>query len=211
MKTYNGDVKITAGNQQEWEKTLLGVKKILGYVIAEQGASITLPVDVKKYGEPDYDLSLSINLKSELKSEFSAEGYLWADGIITELLSKRRSGKILFYKTKTLGMGKVIYVAQKGDMFSHGETPKQAAHDLRYKLNGNRDTSEYKKWTLDTVKPVAEIIQSYRIITGACEIGTRQWCEGKKLPAKVSIKVAIRLTREAYAGAKFAAFFRETK
>jgi len=92
------------------------------------------------------------------------------------------------------------------EVFSHGETPKKAAHDLRYKL-GDRDTTKYKKWTLESVKPIEEVIQAYRVITGACEAGTKQWCEGRKLPAKVSIKVAVRMTREAYGGRQFAAFF----
>ena len=91
-------------------------------------------------------------------------------------------------------------------MFSHGDTIKKASHDLRYKL-ADRDTTKYAKWTLESVHPIAAVIGAYRAITGACESGTKGFCEGKTLPAKLSIKLAIRLTKGAYGSDKFAEFF----
>ena len=101
----------------------------------------------------------------------------------------------------------MLYVVQRGEIFSHGDTIKKASHDLRYKLT-DRNTEKYKKWTLDSVHPIADMIGAYRAITGACEDGTKQWCEGKKFPARLSVKVAIRATRGAYGADKFASFFK---
>lgn len=147
-------------------------------------------------------------ISAKVRSSFAKHGYLFADNILSRIISKRKQGKISVFKTSKIGNRKsIVYVVQSREVFSHGETVKQAIHDLRYKLDGNRDTSRYAKWKLDSVHPIADLIAAYRCITGACETGTRQWCEGKTLPAKVSVKVAIRLTREAYRGRVFAAFF----
>jgi hypothetical protein len=102
---------------------------------------------------------------------------------------------------------KTIFVVQKGEIFSHGETVKQAVHDLRYKLS-DRDTTKYKDWTIDTIKPLEQVIASYMCITGACSTGTKMFCEGKTLPEKLSIKKAIELTKGAYRSEQFANFFK---
>ena len=121
-------------------------------------------------------------------------------------------GKIIVYKTRKIGnKDKIIYVVQKGDIYSHGETVEQAIHGLRYKLDGNRDTTKYKVWTLESVHPIADIIGAYRAITGACETGTKMFCEGKDIPEKMSIKKAIELTNGAYKSKEFAAFFKGGK
>jgi hypothetical protein len=101
-------------------------------------------------------------------------------------------------------------VVQRGNIFSHGDTAEKAIQDLRYKL-ADRDTTKYKKWKLDSVHPLADMIQAYRAITGACEAGTKQWCEGKKFPAKLSVNVAIRATKGAYRAEQFAAFFKKSQ
>jgi hypothetical protein len=53
------------------------------------------------------------------------------------------------------------------------------------------------------------VIQSYRAITGACEVGTKQFCNGKELPTKMSVKEAIEATKGAWGGDKFKAFFKK--
>jgi hypothetical protein len=95
-------------------------------------------------------------------------------------------------------------------MFSHGETVKQAVHDLRYKME-SRDTTKYKGWTVESIHDIARIIGCYRAITGACESGTKMFCEGKELPEKMSIKQAIEKTKGAYKSEMFKAFFKGGK
>ena len=130
-----------------------------------------------------------------------------ADNILSRIVSKRKAGEVIIWKTNPIGRRvKVVYVAQRGELYAHGETPREAAHDLRFKIS-DRDTTFCAKWKPESVHTSEELIHAYRAITGACAEGTRGWCEGKKLPALMSVKVAIRLTRGAYQAGKFAEFF----
>lgn len=196
-----------------------GVKRITGSVIVYSSAKLTAEKLTEVGGYVDVSGSAKCKMPPKEKigrnpkpirpisDKFASKGYLFADNILSRIVSKCKSGKVVIHKTICIGnRRKVLYVAQRGNLYAHGYTPKKAAHDLRYKL-ADRDTTKYKSWTLATVKPVEEVIAAYRAITGACEAGTKAWCEGKKLPAKVSVKVAIRLTRGAYGAEKFKEFF----
>jgi len=92
--------------------------------------------------------------------------YISADGIFTEVLSKK--GNV--YKVKKLNDPKEFYLVSDGQSFhSHGDTLKQAKEDLRFKMIADKLKKEpIKKDTIITV-------QYYRIITGACEAGVKNW------------------------------------
>jgi hypothetical protein len=151
---------------------------------------------------------LNARILKAVHNKYLNKGYLLADNILSRIISKKKSGKIVIYRTRKIGSSdKIIFVAQKGELFSHGETVKQAIHDLRYKLDGNRDTTKYKGWTLDSCHSVADLIGAYRVITGACETGAKMFCESKDLPEKMTVKLAIELTKGAYQAGKFAEFF----
>jgi hypothetical protein len=76
-----------------------------------------------------------------------------------------------------------------------------------YKLS-SRDTSAFERWTLGKTVSLADAIKSYRAITGACEGGTRGFCERLgKLPDKLTISKAIELTKGQYGAEVFAKFF----
>ena len=71
--------------------------------------------------------------------------------------------------------------------YSHGKTIAEARSALIYKLS-SRDTTEFKKWTTKTTVTLADAIRSYRAITGACEAGTRHFCEQSgNLPDNLTI------------------------
>ena len=101
---------------------------------------------------------------------------------------------------------KKAYIAKDGCMFAHGETLKDARNSLLYKLS-DRDTSPFKEWKLDDVKTKKELIRAYRAITGACEFGTRHFCESVKLPNKATIAEAIKITHGQYGSERFEQFF----
>ena len=237
MKTYNGNVEITKENQAEWMKTLKGVNKISGYLYvygtAQLPALTEVGGDLYVYGtaqltaltevggylrvdgtahmdekcESNIGPSVRKRILTKLGESFRRKGYLFADNILSRIVSKRKAGEIVVYKTTKIGnRDKVIYVVQRGEVYSHGETVKQAIHDLRYKLS-DRDTTFCAKWTLTSIHPIADIIRSYRCITGACETGTKGFCEGKELPAKLSTKAAIKATEGQYGAREFAKFF----
>jgi hypothetical protein len=149
-----------------------------------------------------------VDIKSKVMTAFTSRGYLLSDKILSKIISKKKAGKIVLWKTLKIGTQKILYVAQKGEMFSHGETVKKAVHDLRYKLT-DRDTAKYNGWTLSSVHDIASIIGCYRAVTGACEAGTKGFCKGKDLPAKMSVKEAIEKTKGEYGNNEFAKFFKK--
>ena len=215
---YEGNVEVTKKNEKEWAGKLAKITKITGYVRAYNG-SISAPLLKEVGGDVRADNGSKLELPkvvgknpTPIRNTFLKKGYLLADNILSRIVSKKKSGEVTIYRTRKIGIRtKTIFVAQKGELFSHGETVKQAIHDLRYKLDGNRDTSEYKGWTVDSQHSVTDLIGAYRTITGACEFGVRDFCEGKDIPEKMSVSKAIELTRGAYRAEVFAAFFKGEK
>ena len=139
-------------------------------------------------------------------SAFLKKGYLFADGVLTKIASKKKRGEVTVYKTSKIGTEKIVYVVQVGDVFSHGDTVKQAKADIIYKI-GSRDTAFCSSWKLTDRKTKAELIAAYRAITGACFAGTRMFCEGRRLPEILTISEAIATTAGQYGAEKFKKFF----
>ena len=99
------------------------------------------------------------------------------------------------------------YIAKDGDgNFAHGQKLRDARESLIYKI-GMRDTSVYESWKLTDIKTKSELIRAYRVITGACEFGTRQFCNGRNLPDKATVKQAIEITSGQYGADRFKQFF----
>ena len=75
-----------------------------------------------------------------------------------------------------------------------------------------RDKSEYKDLTLDSELMFDEAVACYRVITGACKLGTNDYLE-HRLPEphkeKYSIKEIIELTQNEYGGNTFREFFKK--
>lgn len=137
------------------------------------------------------------------------KGYLYADGILEKIVSRKTKGDIEIFKTRKIGSKKESFVVKRGTTFSHGETIKQALEDLQYKIS-DRDTTEYKKWTLETQVTKAEMIAAYRKITGACSSGVKSFVEsqGEKIKNKMTVAEVIALTRSSYGGNEFERFFK---
>ena len=144
------------------------------------------------------------------------DGYYYKDGkkqykaiIADDILSQVISHKGNVYKVKNYGETEITYLVQDGDVYSHGKTLKEAKESLIYKLS-NRDTSRYKDYTLGTKVSKKEAIQMYRVITGACEQGTRMFVEHlDKVPRNLTVKKIIELTKEQYGNSTFRKFFGE--
>jgi hypothetical protein len=133
-------------------------------------------------------------------------GIVKADGITQRLVSKKKLGTIESYEVENY-FGEKSFVVKKGEAFSHGKTIKEAKESLKYKIY-SRDTSAFKMWKLTDTKKLSEIIGAYRAITGACEFGVRDFCQSRKLPAKMTIKKAIETTKGKYGNEQFASFFK---
>jgi hypothetical protein len=91
--------------------------------------------------------------------------YIKADGIFTEVLSKK--GNI--YTVKKINDAKIFYLVTNGNYHAHGYTIAQAKEDLRLKKISEKLKKEpIKEDTIIT-------IQYYRIVTGACQSGVDNW------------------------------------
>ena len=98
------------------------------------------------------------------------------DGSTMLILSERQTGEYTIYHAAYFGGGdldklKRCYVARQGEQYAHGSTVEKAMRDVRFKA---------MEHDFDEDELVAEIkargtvlIEDFRLITGACEEGTR--------------------------------------
>ena len=133
--------------------------------------------------------------------------YIKADGIFS--LVDSHHGNV--YRVHKLGgEDRPFYLVTDGENnWAHGDTLEEAKADLIYKIS-DRGTSVYKNLSLDDTLSYEDAIAAYRIITGACSAGTRDFLENR-LPSphkdKYSIREIIKLTAVEYGREKFEKFF----
>ncbi len=115
------------------------------------------------------------------------------------------------WRVHQLGESKQAYIVTDGENhYAHGDTLDEARKDLVYKIC-DRDKSEYEHLTLSSELTYNEAIECYRVITGACSAGTRQFCE-KILTVKkdkYTVREIAELTRGQYGHEKFVDFFND--
>ena len=139
--------------------------------------------------------------------EWNGKRYIKADGMFTVIDSHRGH---LYCVHKLTVSNKQFYLVTDGENhWAHGDTLQEARADMLFKIN-DRDTSAYKKLTLDDTLTFEEAIAAYRTITGACSTGTRDYIENR-LPkphkAEYTIREIIDLTRGEYKAEVFKQFF----
>lgn len=114
-------------------------------------------------------------------------------------------------KVAYIGRNRETYLVTDGaGKWAHGDTLEEAKRYLIYKIS-NRDTSRYAGLTLDSELTYEEAIEAYRVITGACVAGTRNFCE-HILPEnekrdKYNIREIVALTKGNYGAEVFRKFF----
>ena len=128
------------------------------------------------------------------------------DGIISIVINKHKN----VYKVQNLGTTKESYIVKDGDIYSHGDTIKEAKESLIYKIS-NRDTSKYTTYSLNTKLTKKEAIEMYRVITGACEAGTRYFVENNIIPEDLTVKKVIDITAGQYGNETLKEFFNVRK
>ena len=88
-------------------------------------------------------------------------------------------------------------------------TLEKAKDDLLYKIT-DRDKSDYEGLSLDSELSFEDAIVCYRVITGACSLGTRDFIEnrlGKNKKDKYTISDIIKITEGEYGNDVFKDFF----
>jgi hypothetical protein len=127
---------------------------------------------------------------------------------LIDFLVVNKKGNV--YKVKKLNQTKEFYIVTDGNgKFSHGETLKEAKEDLIYKISSNLDKSKYKNLTLQSKLTFEEGIEAYRVITGACSFGVKDFVTTNKVKkTSYTIEEIIKLTSNSYGGSTFKEFFK---
>ena len=132
-----------------------------------------------------------------------------ADGIFAEILSTRIVGEFLVRRVRKVHKEEIFYLVESGENVAHGNTVAMAVADLRFKAE-DRDVSDYKDLSLDSVLTLEDSIICYRVLTGACNFGVNDFLANRHKPAlKKSYKVSelIEATKGEYNADRFAQFF----
>ena len=133
--------------------------------------------------------------------------YIYCDQILTHIKRKKHIGKYEFY----IGKIKNQNVISDGVNFAHCESFKAGVLDLEFKKCKERGVEQYNCLTLESELSFDESIIAYRIITGACQAGTKHFVEN--LPEfqkkeKYKISEIIEITKGAYGNTIFENFFK---
>ena len=128
--------------------------------------------------------------------------------VVIETKGKVKKVKFINKDTNTITNETSYIVSDGNGNFAHGKTIKDAKKSLLYKIS-NRDTSKYKNLTLESKLTFEEAIKMYRVITGACEFGTKNFVEENKIDKdkEYTIKEIIELTKGRYGNQKLIEFF----
>jgi hypothetical protein len=93
--------------------------------------------------------------------------FVSADGIFTEVISKKGNS----YLVRKLHSVKEFCLVTDGTTHAHGDTLEKAKEDFRFKVIA-------EKLKQDPIKEDTVItIQYYRIVTGSCEMGVKNWID----------------------------------
>ena len=135
---------------------------------------------------------------------FQDDKYIKVDGIFTEVISKK--GNI--YKVKKLNNNDEFFIVGDGEgNFAHGDTIKDAKDDLIFKIT-NRNKEDFENLKQDSVLSFKDAVECYRVITGACSFGTKDFVKTNNIEEKdYSIKEIIKLTEGYYGNERFKNFF----
>ncbi|MCK9544880.1 MAG: hypothetical protein M0R03_22935 [Novosphingobium sp.] len=131
--------------------------------------------------------------------------YISVDGLFTKVVSHK--GNV--WKVKGVAKDKIFYLITDGNgNYSHGDTLQEAKVDLIFKTT-NRNKEDYEGLTLNSELSYEEAIVCYRVITGACSYGTKDFIENRLPKKKETYTIAeiIELTKGEYGNNTFEEFF----
>ena len=132
--------------------------------------------------------------------------YLLVDGIFTEVISHK--GNV--YHVRKIASKDIFYLVTDGNgKWSHGETLKEAKSDLMFKIS-DRTKDDYKNLKLKDSLSFEDAIMCYRVITGACSFGTKDFVTNRllKKQKKYTISEIIKVTKGEWGNNAFSDFFK---
>ena len=141
--------------------------------------------------------------------EWSGRTYIKVDGIFS-VVDKHHGNVWCVHQLGSSSKEQTYIVTDGENHYAHGDTIDEARKDLIYKIC-DHDKSEYENLTLDSELSYAKAIECYRVITGACSAGTRNFCKNilpeSKRKEKYTVREIIELTSGQYGSKAFKNFF----
>lgn len=99
--------------------------------------------------------------------------YIKVDGIFSEVVKQRKN----VWHLKDVGTDKHYFLVSDGKgKFAHGNTIDEARSDLVFKI-ADVSKGQYVGLKLDSKLSFQEAVTMYRVVTGACEFGVKQFVE----------------------------------
>lgn len=136
--------------------------------------------------------------------------YIYADGRVGSYVSKKTIGDIDVYM---LGIERYLYsysakfLVRKDGANGHGNSIKDAVKSLNYKLCSERMRASLASYTTSTELNGTDAVALYRLVTGACELGTNNFISEKKIDVAseklYTIKEIAKLTYGQYGSRTF--------
>jgi hypothetical protein len=131
--------------------------------------------DSRKYIGANVPPVESVKEKMDFYWDKDGKRFAVVDGIFCQLLTEREhttNGQTYsIFSAQRINKKEIFFVAKQGHYHAHGEDLRKAVEDLHFKINAEKIRKE--PIGADTIISV----QHYRIITGACELGCKQWME----------------------------------
>ncbi len=133
--------------------------------------------------------------------------YLYADGILTHVKKRKKSGAYTYFVGKIPNKNVVF----DGVNFAHCSNFRDGISDLLFKAAKDRGAEQYKGIPLDDPIPIDEMKTMYRVITGACQQGTQAFIDslGASIKEQYTVREVISLTKVQYGGECFREFFEQ--
>ena len=186
----------------------LPVGLTVGWCFFLRGTSVTkFPIDLT-VAKTIYGMENIVNNKNykQLQNGDYVPGkYIYADNILTLIKGVHKIGGYTVYVGKIKGRN----VVSDGTYYAHCSNVRDGIADIAFKKLKNRGTAQYKNLTLDSVIPFKEAVIMYRIVTGACRQGTKDFLNSQKeLKKEYTVAEIIEATKGQYGHETFVRFFK---
>ena len=122
--------------------------------------------------------------------------YVLIDGIFAEVIRKKNG----VFKLKKPNSNKVFFCVTDGNgRYAHGDTVQEAKEDLLYKLSSDDQKEQYKNISLDSTLTFDECIRFYRVMTGACAFGVKNFIESNNIERRsYTVSEIVNITKGQY-------------
>ena len=166
-----------------------------------------LPKDLK-IGGWIYGTKNIVNKKdyTQLQNgDYVPSKYIYADDLLTLIKGVHKIGQYTVYVGKIKGRN----VVSDGTYYAHCSNVRDGIADIAFKKLKDRGTAQYESLTLDSVIPFEEAVIMYRIVTGACRQGTKDFLNSQKeLKKEYTVAEIIEATKGQYGHETFVRFFK---